>query len=147
MTDKKKKFVPMWKKHERFDMNKATKGVVVKPVDPRGNEYGSWTVGHYDIHCKFFKVAAEKFTRTYDGDERSKGEMGDLFAWVQIFLHDWAGQLDADGNEEPFDKDVAFEVLSEGEDNWLATYLLSFSRDPDNFQPTASVTKEEDVKN
>jgi len=139
---------PVFKKLVRFDADKAAKGVPHHIVDENGNDYGTWISSLYDVHNKYFKVEFARFEREHADDELAKGKFGGVYAFVQIFLQGWSGVLDANDNEIPFSKELAYDHLTDENNEWLVAELMDRSRDVRNYRAISpAATKEADAGN
>lgn len=140
---------PVFKKLIRFDADKAAKGVAHHIVDENDNDWGTWTSSLVDKHNKYLKVAYETYEREHGEDPQFKGVNSDVYAFVQVCLKGWSGVLDEDGNEIPFSKEMAFEILTDPDNAWLREELTE--RRAANVRyyraVTPVATKEEDAGN
>ena len=145
MTTKTK---PTFKKFQRFDADKAAKGVAHTIVDENGNDYGTWTTSLFDVHNKFLKVENDRYERQHSNDLQAKGKHGGVYAFVQVCVHGWEGVLDADDKPIPFSKELAFDYLTDEDNAWFTNELIERSKDVRYYRAiTAAATQEEDAGN
>ncbi|MBD8619755.1 hypothetical protein IFT67_12565 [Sphingomonas sp. CFBP 13728] len=145
MTTKTK---PVFKKFQRFDAQKAAKGVPHTIIDPNENDYGTWTTSLYDPYNKFIKVENDRYERENANNPLAKGKNSGIFAFVQICVQGWEGVVDADDKPIPFSKELAFEYLSDEDNGWFATELIDRSKDVRYYRAvTPAATQEADAGN
>ncbi len=144
MTTKTK---PTFKKFNRFDADKAAKGVPHPIVDENGNDYGTWTTSLFDVHNKFLKVENDRFERENANDPQNKGKNAGVYAFVQVCVHGWEGVLDADDKAIPFSKELAFDYLTDEDNAWFTGELIARSQDVRNYKASPAATKEVDAGN
>ncbi len=139
---------PVFKKHVRFDADKAAKGVAHHVVDENGNDYGTWTTSLFDVHNKFLKVENDRYEREHSNDPQAKGKHAGVYAFVQVCVHGWDGVVDADDKPIPFSKELAFEYLSDEDNAWFTNELIERSKDVRYYRAiTPAATKEADAGN
>ena len=134
---------PKMKKFYRFDPVKAEKGVKHHIVDEVGNDYGVWTTSLFDHHNKFLKVEHERYEREHGDDDRAKGSLAGVYAFVQICVHDFSGVVDENDKEIPFSKEAAFDILSDDDGSWLFEQLMKASQDVLNYRHSPDAKKGE----
>jgi hypothetical protein len=138
---------PKFKKFNRFDEARAAKGVPHSIVDPNGNDYGTWTTSLFDLYNKFLKVEMERFQREHADDEKNKGKHSDVYAFVQVCVHDWTDVVDEDDKSIPFSKELAFDYLVDDDNAWFRDELIARSQDVRNYKASPAATKEADAGN
>ncbi len=139
---------PVFKKIQRFDIDKAAKGVAHRIEDKNGNAYPVWTVRFFDQYNKFLKVENERFERENGKDPETTGKYSGVYAFVQVCVVDWTDMLDEDDNQIPFDKMLAYEYLCDDENAWFREQLIERSQDERYYKAvTPAATKVEDAGN
>lgn len=125
-----------FKRPDRFDAIRAEKGVDHTIIGQNGFNYGTFKTSLFDDNTKIYRLALERYFREYGKNPEASSDTAGVYLFVMMFLHDWSGVLDADGNEVPFSKEAAYAYFSENalEDAWLYNELLTRSRDVDNYQ-------------
>jgi hypothetical protein len=136
------------KKFQRFDPTKARDGVPHHIVDENGNDYGIWITRLFDLHNKMLKVENDRYERQHANDPQAKGKHGTLYAFVRVCLVGWEGVPDEDGNDAPFDAELAFDHLTDEDSLWLANELIARSQDVTRYRAvTPAATQEDDSGN
>lgn len=139
---------PVFKKHVRFDADKAAKGVPHHIVDEVGNDYGVWTTSLFDVHNKFLKVENDRYEREHGNDPQAKSKNAGVYAFVQVCVHNWEGVLDENDNPIPFSKQMAFDYLTDEDNAWFTAELIARSQDVTRYRAiTPAATKEADAGN
>jgi len=123
-----------FRKYHRFDAQKAEYGVEHRINDEAGNYYGTFKTSLFDPFNKYLKIAQERFERECSTDEKNKGEFANIFAFIELCLHDWSDVLDEEGNQVPFDKNTAFELFTDEDNAWLVNALIAETRDVTNYK-------------
>ena len=118
-----------FRKYHRFDNSKAEYGVEHTVIDEAGNNYGTFKTSLFDIHSKYIQKATERFNRENADNPKMKGEFGNVFAFVEICLHDWKDVVDENGKQVKFSKEAAFELLADDDNSWFLNTLIGMSRD------------------
>lgn len=136
-----------FKIYHRFDKSKAEHGVAHRMVDEAGNYYGTFTTSLFDPFNKYIEVANARYLREHGSDDKASGELANIFAFVEICLHDWKDVLDPKGKQVPFSKEDAFELLSSEDHAWLALKLIAATRDVLNYQGDPVATQDEVLGN
>lgn len=133
-----------FRKYQRFDKNKAEYGVKHAIRDENANYYGTFKTSLFDLHSRYIQLATERFNRENKDDPKYTGEHANLFAFIEICLHDWEDVVDEKGKSVPFSKEAAFELLSDPENEWLAVTLIAVTRDVTKYA-CDPVAKQEEV--
>lgn len=123
-----------FRKYHRFDAQKAEYGVEHRITDEAGNYPGTFKTSLFDPFNKYLKVAQERYERECANDEKAKGEFANVFAFIELCLHDWKDVLDEEGNEVPFSKEAAFELFTDEDNQWLVNALIAETRDVTNYK-------------
>lgn len=145
MTTKTK---PKFKKHLRFDPVKAETGVPHHIIDENGNDYGTWIISLYDPYNKYVKTANERFEREFGNDPRFNGKNAGIFSVVNVLIQGWENVVDEDDKPIPFSRELAFDILSDPDNTWLADEIWRRSRDVTEYRAiTPAATQEEDAGN
>ncbi|MBD8699276.1 hypothetical protein IFT54_05530 [Sphingomonas sp. CFBP 13714] len=144
MTTKAK---PTFKKINRFDATKASKGVAHTFTDELNNVYPVWTTSLFDIHNKFLKVENDRYLREHAKDTQASGEQSGLYSFVQVCVQGWEGMLDENDKEIPFSKELAFDYLADEDNSWFTAKLIEVSQDVRNYKASPAATKEADAGN
>ncbi len=137
---------PTFKKMNRFDADKAAKGVPHHIVDENTNDYGTWTTSLFDLHNKFLKVENDRYEREHGNDPQAKGKHAGVYAFVQVCVHGWEGVVDEDDKAIPFSKELAFDYLTDEDNAWFTGELIARSQDVRYYRAIApAATKVEDA--
>lgn len=136
-----------FKKYHRFDQSKAEYGVEHPIRDAAGNYYGKFKTSLFDPYSKYVQVATERFQRDNKDNSILEGEHANLFAFVEICLHDWKDVLDDKGKQVPFTKEAAFELLNDEDNLWLRNTLIEMTTDIANYKHDPVVKQDEDLGN
>ena len=131
-----------FKKYQRFDKSKAEYGVEHRVYDEAGNYYGTYKTSLFDQFNKYIQVATERYQRESKDNEKAKGEFANVFAFIEICLHDWKDVLDEKDKQVAFSKEAAFEMLTDEDNAWLLNTLIAESRDVANYKADPVATQE-----
>ena len=141
-----------FKKHKpRFDLKVANEGREIYVEDIHGTYLGTFRVALVDPTLPRVRKAAERIQfAPVNGPIGAKAAAKDVErvarVFVEVALLDWLDILDEDDKQIPFNKDVAFEYLTQFEIDeatgerfythvWLLNHLSRESENIHNFQP------------
>lgn len=125
---------------KRYDKNAADEGKLFPVYNEYGDFYGKYKVrminGETVRGRKEFQDARQYFGCDREGISEVEADAASTRLFVETYLVGWEIPEEITGGEEvPFSKDVAFDMLNDEDNQWIVKHLYQVAFNITNFRP------------